>query len=471
MADMTSADIAFVTSGGEPVDQPVNQPDGRSGGQPVDQPDDKSGGQPDGKPDILFISGSPRDRTCVALIDFIEQGARHAGAKTQRFLLSKKHINPCVGCGGCNTTGACAFAGKTRDGHFTDDYLELKAVLERVDAIAIVAPLYFAGPPAQLKALYDRMQPYWVQRYLLGHGVAEKRPAQLFVVGGGGDAHGHAPLVGSTKSAMAVAGFSLEKVNNFIGFSAPSDVPAFPRDDEVERYSNTQLAQLKRFAVRQKDLEQRAIDAGGAFARFVVKKKQANDLAEQLAQVEAELEALRRIGDAERSEQTTVAPSSVVRGVAMDRKGDLQAEIDLEYSNLISRTPRNGEGAQRGDAVAPGDAAAEQLEVGLPDEAEQLEDVGLPDEVVSLEDTELPGGAMAEARLSDEAVSLEDVGLSDTADSLNAADAGPSSGTVAAADSPRPVKAIENERALELPGLFDGTFDNVNHSNNPDVTV
>jgi multimeric flavodoxin WrbA len=366
-----------------------------------------SGSSSDNRLDILFISGSPRDRTCVALIDFIEQGAQHTGAKTQRFLLSEKHIEPCIGCGGCNTTGVCAFVGKTRSGRPADDYLELKALLERVDAIAIVAPLYFAGPPAQLKALYDRMQPYWVQRYLLGHGVAEKRPAQLFVVGGGGDTHGHTPLVGSTKSAMAVAGFSLEKVNNFIGFSAPSDVPAFPREDEAEGYSHTQLAQLKRIADRQKDLEQRAIDAGGAFARFVVKKKQANDLAEQLAVVEAELEALRKIGDAERPEQTAVAPSSVTRGVAVDRKGNLQAEIDLEYSNLISRTPRNGEGTQGGDAVMLSDAEAEQ-----------------------------PRGA------------------------------GSSNSTGVGA--PSPIEAIGSEGARELPGLFDDAFDNVD---NPGVTM
>jgi multimeric flavodoxin WrbA len=302
------------------------------------------------KPDILFISGSPRNRTCVALIDLIEQGARHSGAKTQRFLLSRKHVNPCVGCGGCNETGNCVFAGKVSNGRFVDDYLELKAVLERVDALAIVAPLYFAGPPAQLKALYDRMQPYWVRRYLLGQVASEKRPAQLFVVGGGGDAHGYAPLVGSTKSALAVAGFNLEKINNFVGFSAPGDVPAFPREEEQEAYSHAQLAQLRRMIAQQEGFVQRALDAGGAFARFVVKKKQATQLAEQLAEVQAELDALRRVGDAERPEQATLIVPNPRGGVPIDHKGDLRAEIDLDYRDLISRTPRDeARGDRAGD--------------------------------------------------------------------------------------------------------------------------
>jgi multimeric flavodoxin WrbA len=296
----------------------------------------------DSKPDILFISGSPRAHTCVSLIDYLERGAKNAGAKTQRFLLSKKHILPCTGCGSCNKTGTCILATKTQGGHFTDDYLELKAVLERVDAIAIVAPLYFAGPPSQLKALYDRMQPYWAQRYVLGAPVPDKRPAQLFVVGGGGDAHGHSPLATSTKSAMAVAGFNVEKVNNFIGYAAPRDVPGYPGEEEAARYSHAQLAQLRRAIAQQEDFVQRAIDAGGAFARFVVKKKQAKDLAEQLAQVEAEIEVLKKVGDAETPESVKPAKPTIDRGphagASLDPKGDLRAEIALEYSNLISRS-------------------------------------------------------------------------------------------------------------------------------------
>jgi multimeric flavodoxin WrbA len=323
------------------------------------------------KPDILVISGSPRSRTCVALIDLIEQGARNAGAKTQRFLLSAKHIDPCVGCGNCGKTGNCALATRTRGGAFTDDYLELKAVLERVDALAIVAPLYFAGPPAQLKALYDRMQPYWAQRYLLGRSAPEKRPAQLFVVGGGGDAHGYAPLVGSTKSSMAVAGFNLEKVNNFIGFAAPGDVPAFPHEDEAAAYSHVQLAQLRRIIAQQEAFRQRALDSGGAFARFIVKKKQATDLAEQLARVEAELEDLRKIGDMEKPESPQMIKTSDARSsVARDHKGDLQAEIELEYSNLISRTPRDDAATL---AVALDEAPGEGAVTGQAEQADQAE--------------------------------------------------------------------------------------------------
>jgi multimeric flavodoxin WrbA len=248
-------------------------------------------------------------------------------------------------------------ANKTVSGHFVDDYLEFKAVLERVDALAVVAPLYFAGPPAQLKALYDRLQPYWAQRYLLGYPVAEKRSAQLFVVGGGGDAHGYMPLAVTTKSALAVAGFNLEKVNNFIGFSSPRDVEAYPSEEAAAGYTHAELARFKRRIAQQEGVVQRALDAGGAFARFVVKKRQANDLAEQLAKVEAELEDLKMVGDGERQEPASHKAASSSMGFGPeDRKGKLHAGIDLDYSNLISRTGKEAESESEDESEGEGES-------------------------------------------------------------------------------------------------------------------
>ncbi|MDR1422835.1 MAG: flavodoxin family protein [Coriobacteriales bacterium] len=295
------------------------------------------------KPDILFISGSPRARTCEALVGLLEQGAKKAGAKTQRFCLSKKRIHPCIGCGACEKTGICSLASRTHDKQFLDDYLELKAVLERVDAVALVAPLYFAGPPAQLKALLDRMQPYWAQRYRLGIKPPAKRPAQLFVVGGGGDEHGYTPLSITTKSAIAVAGFTLEKVNNFIGFAAPRDAPIYPPDSEAQSLSHAQLAKLKRAVSEQAAFTQRALDAGSAFARYVVKKKEAAILTAQLAQVEAELAVLNEVGDARHGDA---------------RQGDVR-HGDAEGRSALSTEGRSAEGRSGEGRGAEGRSSAE----------------------------------------------------------------------------------------------------------------
>jgi len=248
-------------------------------------------------PDILFISGSPRRRASVAMIEILEQGARKAGAQTQHFYLCEKHIDPCIGCGSCEKTGVCILAKRKKDGQPVDDYLELKAILDRVDAVGIVAPIYFAGPTAQFKALMDRFQPYFTKRYMLGHKPMPKRPAQLYIIGAGGDDHGYAPLIGITRSSFNVAGFSLEKVHDFVGFLHPKDRPKYPEDDDPSQYSASDLLRRRRILAQQLEFEQRALSASGAFARYVVKRQEAQGLADQLAVLKSEMEQLNTVGD------------------------------------------------------------------------------------------------------------------------------------------------------------------------------
>ena len=279
------------------------------------------------QPDILFISGSPRKRASVALVALLEQGARNAGARTQHFCLYEKHIDPCIGCNSCNKTGVCVLAGRTVDGKPTDDYLELKEVIESVDAVGIVAPLYFAGPTSQFKALMDRFQPYYVQRYLLGQKPKPKRPAQLYVIGAGGDPHGYDPLVGTTRSAFNVAGFTLEKVHDFIGFLSPQDTAVLYSEIDKDAPATTELVRLRRLAARQEEFEERAISAGGAFARYVVKQQEAARLAAQLDRIKAEMEELKAIGDNPVTRATVGNP----------RVYDSRDAIELEYINLLRR--------------------------------------------------------------------------------------------------------------------------------------
>ena len=93
-----------------------------------------------------------------------------------------------------------------------DDMDDIYPLLEDADELIVVAPVYFAGPSSQLKAMLDRFQPYFWTRMR-----ARKRPCTLHVVGEGGDPHGFDPLVGVVRSAAAVAGFRLERVLDWVG--------------------------------------------------------------------------------------------------------------------------------------------------------------------------------------------------------------------------------------------------------------
>ena len=68
--------------------------------------------------------------------------------------VSELAISACVGCDGC----------KNSEGHvcvFEDDMDEIREILDECDELIVVSPVYFSGAPAPMKALLDRLQPYF----------------------------------------------------------------------------------------------------------------------------------------------------------------------------------------------------------------------------------------------------------------------------------------------------------------------
>lgn len=113
-------------------------------------------------------------------------------------------VAPCIACDGCKQTHTCIINDKMQN------YYE---VLDTAETLIIVTPVYFAGPPAQLKAFFDRLQPYYYGR----KHPQDKRNAYLFVVREGGDPHGFDSLVTIAQSALAVAGFRVVQVFDYLG--------------------------------------------------------------------------------------------------------------------------------------------------------------------------------------------------------------------------------------------------------------
>ena len=149
-------------------------------------------------PRILGIAGSPRRHgNSDQLLDACLTGARAAGAETDVLVVSAAGIAPCRGCNLCSRDGHCV----VRDG-MQDVYPRLDAA----DAIVVASPVFFATVPAVLKALYDRCQPYWARRYVLGRPIEHRRPGALLLAGGGGDPYGHECAATTTRSVFAVLG-------------------------------------------------------------------------------------------------------------------------------------------------------------------------------------------------------------------------------------------------------------------------
>ena len=94
-----------------------------------------------------------------------------------------------------------------------DDMADVREHLDAADELIVVTPVYFASAPAQLKALLDRLQPYFWSNAR----TFEKRPTTVHVVGEGGDPHGYEPLMGTLRSALSCAGFRLERCLDWVG--------------------------------------------------------------------------------------------------------------------------------------------------------------------------------------------------------------------------------------------------------------
>lgn len=102
---------------------------------------------------ILILSGSPKKNGNTAkLVDWFAEGARSKGAEVEvvntAFLKYKST--------GCTSCRACQKSDKYEC--VIDD--EAKPVLARMadaDVIVMATPLYFFGPSAQLKLVFDRM--------------------------------------------------------------------------------------------------------------------------------------------------------------------------------------------------------------------------------------------------------------------------------------------------------------------------
>jgi hypothetical protein len=103
--------------------------------------------------------GSPRKGGNADLL--LEQalaGAREAGAETEKLLAAELKAAPCLACRGCERTGVCVVH---------DTMTKVYPKLSGAQAIIVSSPIFFMGLPAQLKALIDRCQPFWVRKYLL----------------------------------------------------------------------------------------------------------------------------------------------------------------------------------------------------------------------------------------------------------------------------------------------------------------
>lgn len=108
---------------------------------------------------VLGLAGSPRrGGNTETLLDQALAGAQSRGAQITKIVVNDLVIRGCQHCDGCLGTGVCVIE---------DDIQFLHRQLREVDRLILSSPLFFLGLPSQIKAVIDRCQALWVEKYLL----------------------------------------------------------------------------------------------------------------------------------------------------------------------------------------------------------------------------------------------------------------------------------------------------------------
>jgi multimeric flavodoxin WrbA len=185
-------------------------------------------------PYILAIAGSPRRHgNSEVLLDAFIEGATEAGVRVEKLIVADHSIEACRGCNACSLTGECVIR---------DEMHDVYRLVDEAAALVVATPVFFAGVPAVLKAVFDRFQPYWARRFVLKDLEPARRPAGIIMVGGGGDPYGFEGAMWTTKSVYSVLGFdSIDQVE-LAGVDSPGDLGRFPEVVEAARELGARLA-------------------------------------------------------------------------------------------------------------------------------------------------------------------------------------------------------------------------------------
>ncbi len=128
---------------------------------------------------VIAFLGSPREggNTELLLSEAI-RAIKEKGHEVILFRPSKLNISPCINCGSCEETGECVIE---------DDMEEVYRAIREGERFILASPIFFSGLSAQIKALIDRCQALWCEKYLLKRSIPEGpngRKGLLLMVGG-----------------------------------------------------------------------------------------------------------------------------------------------------------------------------------------------------------------------------------------------------------------------------------------------
>ncbi len=128
---------------------------------------------------VIAFHGSPRVKgNSELLLNETIKAIEEEGHEVTLFRAAQMSISPCLNCGGCDDTGECVVQ---------DDMDDVYQAIREGERFVLASPIFFFSLTAQIKALIDRCQAFWCEKYLLKKPIPEGpngRRGLLLLVGG-----------------------------------------------------------------------------------------------------------------------------------------------------------------------------------------------------------------------------------------------------------------------------------------------
>lgn len=98
---------------------------------------------------VLLLNGSPHAQGCTyTALNEVGAALKKHGIDSELVHVGTRPVAECIACGKCKGTAPCIF---------DDGVNAVAARLDEFDALVVGAPVYYAGPSAQVCAFLDRL--------------------------------------------------------------------------------------------------------------------------------------------------------------------------------------------------------------------------------------------------------------------------------------------------------------------------
>lgn len=187
---------------------------------------------------IAFLGSPRKDGNTDLLLQHAVKGMEETGIHVRIFNLNLMNITPCQNCGGCEKTGECVIE---------DDMSVIYPEIRTASRIILASPIFFFGLSAQTKAMIDRCQSFWCEKYLLKRPLPEGsygRKGLLLLVGGMKKEIGVECSGATGKAFFRTVSVKEHKTLSFLGVDAKGAILEHPSALEEAFLAGKELAKI-----------------------------------------------------------------------------------------------------------------------------------------------------------------------------------------------------------------------------------